>query len=79
MTATMTPYRREAPVGRDGFGQLVHAEWTKLRTVRGWVVGLGLGAVLMIMVGVLGAAAVQLPHEASAIPVGPEGGPVRAG
>lgn len=77
MTATMTPFRRETEVGRDGFGQLLHAEWTKLRTVRGWVRGLGLGAVLMILIGLFGAAAVELPNEASAVPLGPDGEPVR--
>jgi ABC-type transport system involved in multi-copper enzyme maturation permease subunit len=77
MTATMTPSRREVEVGRDGFGQLLYAEWTKFRTVRGWVVGLGLGAVLMILIGLFGAAAVTLPNEASALSVGPGGEPVR--
>ena len=28
----------QLPAGRDGFGQLLHAEWTKFRTVRGWVI-----------------------------------------
>ena len=40
--------------GRDGFGQLVHAEWTKLRTVRGWVIGLVLAAILTVALGMLG-------------------------
>ncbi|MEY9926268.1 ABC-type transport system involved in multi-copper enzyme maturation permease subunit [Catenulispora sp. GP43] len=40
--------------GRDGFGQLVHAEWTKLRTVRGWVAGLVLAAILTVALGMLG-------------------------
>ena len=41
MTATMTPegLGRGPEAGRDGFGRLVHAEWTKFRTVRGWVIG----------------------------------------
>ena len=40
MTApTITPYRSDTPPGRDGFAQLVRAEWTKLRTVRGWIIG----------------------------------------
>jgi len=51
---TITPYRSTARAGRDGFGQLLHAEWTKFRTVRGWVIGMivavlvtaGLGALL---------------------------------
>ena len=37
---TITPYRSTAQAGRDGFGQLLHAEWTKFRTVRGWVIGM---------------------------------------
>jgi ABC-type transport system involved in multi-copper enzyme maturation permease subunit len=37
---TVTPYRSAIRDGRDGFGQLLHAEWTKLRTVRGWILGL---------------------------------------
>lgn len=78
MTVTMTPYRSSVPVtGRDGFAQLVHAEWTKLRTVRGWLMGLGGGAVLIVLIGLLGAAAIQLPQKASPIPVGPGGEPVR--
>lgn len=40
--------------GRDGFGHLVHAEWTKLRTVRGWMVGLALAAILTVALGMLG-------------------------
>jgi hypothetical protein len=51
---TITPYRSTVPEGRDGFAQLLHAEWTKFRTVRGWVIAMivavlvtaGLGALL---------------------------------
>jgi len=48
MTTTQTTrsYRSAQPAGRDGFGQLLRAEWTKLRTVRGWVIALFLAAVL---------------------------------
>ena len=35
----IAPYRSPQPVGHDGFAQLLRAEWTKLRTVRGWVIG----------------------------------------
>lgn len=38
MTATITPYQSTQQTVRDGFGQLLRAEWTKLRTVRGWVI-----------------------------------------
>ena len=46
---TATAYRSET-VGteRDGFAQLLGPEWTKFRTVRGWVIGLVLAAVLTV-------------------------------
>jgi hypothetical protein len=53
MTPTLTSYRSSAPAGTDGFGQLLRAEWTKLRTVRGWVVGLILAGLLTTGVGLL--------------------------
>jgi ABC-type transport system involved in multi-copper enzyme maturation permease subunit len=37
---TITPYRSPVQDGPDGFPQLLHAEWTKFRTVRGWVIGM---------------------------------------
>jgi hypothetical protein len=45
-TPTMSPYRSPAKPGRDGFAQLVRAEWTKFRTVRGWVIALIAAAML---------------------------------
>jgi ABC-type transport system involved in multi-copper enzyme maturation permease subunit len=57
MTAsTFTAYRSMMPAGRDGFAQLLHAEWTKLRTVRGWLIGLLVAAALIVGVGMLAAA-----------------------
>jgi len=52
MTA-IAPYRPELAAGRDGFAQLVRAEWTKFRTVRGWVIALLIGALLIVGLGVL--------------------------
>ncbi|MGH8960128.1 MAG: ABC transporter permease subunit [Jatrophihabitantaceae bacterium] len=49
MTATITPYRSELPAGRDGFAQLLRAEWTKFRTVRGWVIGAVAAALLIVL------------------------------
>ncbi len=49
MTAMLrgaTPVRAK----RDGFGQLLHAEWTKFRTVRGWVIGMIVAGLLIIAV-----------------------------
>ncbi|HTX28529.1 MAG TPA: ABC transporter permease subunit [Streptosporangiaceae bacterium] len=52
MTApTMTPYRSDAPPGRDGFAQLVRAEWTKFRTVRGWLIGTLIAALVTMGLG----------------------------
>jgi ABC-type transport system involved in multi-copper enzyme maturation permease subunit len=53
MSATITPYRSPQQAGRDGFAQLLHAEWTKLRTLRGWVITLVVAAVLIGAVGAL--------------------------
>jgi ABC-type transport system involved in multi-copper enzyme maturation permease subunit len=39
-----------------GFGGLLRAEWTKFRSVRGWVIGMILAALLMIFLGVFVAA-----------------------
>ena len=36
----------------NGFGDVLAAEWTKFRTVRGWLIGLVIGAILMAFVGV---------------------------
>jgi ABC-type transport system involved in multi-copper enzyme maturation permease subunit len=52
-SSTITPYRSEVRPGRDGFVQLLRAEWTKLRTVRGWTVGLVVAVLLTVGLGVL--------------------------
>jgi hypothetical protein len=43
----VTPSRSPASPERDSFWYLVHAEWTKFRTVRGWVI-----AVLVTIAGI---------------------------
>ena len=53
--ATITPYRSDLPARPDGFAQLLHAEWTKFRTVRGWVIGMIVAAVVMDLVGLFAA------------------------
>ena len=53
MTTAIAPYQSAAQPGRAGFAQLLHAEWTKFRTVRGWVAGLLLAGLLMVAVGLL--------------------------
>jgi ABC-type transport system involved in multi-copper enzyme maturation permease subunit len=53
---TLTPYRSTARDTRDGFGQLLHAEWTKFRTVRGWVAGMIVAVLVMAGIGIFVAA-----------------------
>jgi ABC-type transport system involved in multi-copper enzyme maturation permease subunit len=48
---TITPYRSTARDSRDGFGQLLHAEWTKFRTVRGWVIGMIIAVLVLAGIG----------------------------
>ena len=70
MTATVTPERSGA--GRDdkdSFGRLVHAEWTKFRTVRGWVIAVLIAAALTAGVGLYAASGPQTGCQ----PVGPNG------
>ena len=53
MSAVQAPYRSPQPAGRDGFLQVLHAEWTKFRTVRGWVIGTGVGALVIVLMAML--------------------------
>jgi ABC-type transport system involved in multi-copper enzyme maturation permease subunit len=89
MTAgTIAPYRSAQPAGHDGFAQLMRAEWIKFRSVRGWIVGMVVAALLMLAVGLLGVqasiACTSGPHEPvkhgaaciGPVPVGPGGEPV---
>jgi ABC-type transport system involved in multi-copper enzyme maturation permease subunit len=72
------PYRSTLPAGRATFAQVVHAEWTKLRTVRGWTIGLAAMAVAMVLMSLLSAAGDGQPCRGGcpSIPLGPAGEPV---
>ncbi len=81
MTAgTIAPYRSALPDARAGFGQLLRAEWTKLRTVRGWVIGMIIAALVTVGIALLdhsscgGPSPRRGPSQAwAARPVGPGG------
>jgi ABC-type transport system involved in multi-copper enzyme maturation permease subunit len=82
MTA-IAPYRSERVTGRDGFAQLLRAEWTKFRTVRGWVIALVLGALLIVGLAALTGANSECSNQPDpngpslacpAPPTGPGGG-----
>lgn len=52
---TIAPYQSAVrPARAPGFGALLHAEWTKLRTVRGWVIWLLLAVLLPVGLTLLG-------------------------
>jgi ABC-type transport system involved in multi-copper enzyme maturation permease subunit len=83
MTTTITAYRTDTPIGRDGFAQLLRGEWTKFRTVRGWLIATAAAAVVMVLFGVFTGAAshetIQTSPTAPAVaghpyvPIGPDG------
>ncbi|MBM9435760.1 hypothetical protein JT723_07865 [Streptomyces bryophytorum] len=61
--------------GRDSFLQLLHAEWTKFRTVRSWVHGMVVAALLVVAVALLAGFSSD-QKGASPVPIGPGGEPV---
>jgi ABC-type transport system involved in multi-copper enzyme maturation permease subunit len=72
VTPIATPHR---PSQRASFRQLLHAEWTKFRTVPGWVSGMVVAALLVVLVALL--AGVSSNQEGSPpVPIGPGGEPV---
>lgn len=72
---TVTSYRSTLPVGDDGFASTVRSEWTKFRTVRGWVVGLVAGALVTFLVSLLGATGSGRSCRGTECqgPIGPDG------
>jgi ABC-type transport system involved in multi-copper enzyme maturation permease subunit len=81
-TETVTPHRSPLTPERESFWYLVHAEWTKFRTVRGWVI-----AVLVTIVAITAFVFVAIggsrscvgsggPSACPAQPTGPGGVPV---
>ena len=85
MTTGIIAHRSEA-VGHDGFAQLLRAEWTKFRTVRGWVIALGAAALVIVLLSFVSASGNRFsfcptgPSSCTsrhpAVPTGPGGEPV---
>jgi ABC-type transport system involved in multi-copper enzyme maturation permease subunit len=75
VTPAVSPYQSGQQAGRDGFPQLLRAEWTKFRTVRGWAAGMTAAALMMVLFAVL--TGISSNHQGTpAVPVGPGGEPV---
>jgi hypothetical protein len=55
MTAQATRHRPAPPPQHARPAHLLRAEWTKFRSVRGWIVGLAIGAILSVFLGVFAA------------------------
>ena len=55
------------------FRYLLRAEWTKLRTVPGWVAGIAVAAFLIVGVGLMPGMRGSCGRSACSLPVGPEG------
>ena len=71
MTTAVAAYRSEQPVGRDGFAQLLRAEFTKFRTVRSWMIALCAAAVVFVLLSFLSAFTSGATNPA--VPTGPGG------
>ncbi|HTS97455.1 MAG TPA: ABC transporter permease subunit [Streptosporangiaceae bacterium] len=75
-TGTITPYRSAQRPGRDDFPHLLRSEWTKFRTVRGWVIATIAAALLTALAVVLIASAAngkQNPAANPVVAIGPGG------
>jgi hypothetical protein len=83
MTTTATPPRRPGTgtvvVGHDGFPQLLHAEWTKLRTVRRWSLTLLASVLVTVLISLFSASSsgLDIAGGGSSAPSGPGGQSVR--
>jgi ABC-type transport system involved in multi-copper enzyme maturation permease subunit len=80
ISGTITPDRSGLLAGGDGFAQLLRAEWTKFRTVRGWVIAMVAAALVTVLLGLVFAAGVRTScgggpngNACPAVPVGPGG------
>jgi ABC-type transport system involved in multi-copper enzyme maturation permease subunit len=82
-TQTATPDRSRPTPEQGSFWHLVHAEWTKLRTVRGWVIAAGvtiaaITVFVFVSIGVgSSCAGPGGPSACPAQPTGPGGVPVQ--
>jgi ABC-type transport system involved in multi-copper enzyme maturation permease subunit len=55
--------------------RLLHAEWTKFRSVPGWVRGSAVAALMIVLFPLTGLSG-GAPEQASPVPIGPDGEPV---
>src|SRR5262245_10101459 len=61
---------------RDGFAQLLNAQWIYFRTARGCVIGMLVAALVIVVLGLLAAAGIHYENpngNVRTVPVGPNG------
>jgi ABC-type transport system involved in multi-copper enzyme maturation permease subunit len=85
MTTTTTPPFSRTPVRGSRFAPVLRAEWTKFRTVRGWVIGMIIAALVTVGIALLdhsscgGQASPGAPvvvGQGCTVPIGPGGAAV---
>jgi ABC-type transport system involved in multi-copper enzyme maturation permease subunit len=83
MTAgPVAPQREAERAGQASFGLVLRAEWTKFRTVRGWVIGMAVAVLVTVLAGLLAASGTRVSCRGPGgqgcppVPVGPGGEPV---
>lgn len=67
--------KRYGATCRSSFLRVLHAEWTKFRTVPGWVAGMVLAALMVVLVALLAGVSSD-QRGAPPVPIGPGGEPV---
>ena len=72
-TPTITPYRSSQTPAQDGFPRLLRAEWTKFRTVRGWVIAIVAAGALVVLATVALAGTAQDNNSIPTLATGPGG------
>src|SRR5258708_40103507 len=84
MTISSRERQRAAErAGHAGFACVLRAEWTKLRTVRAWIISIMVAALATVLLGLLASLATHghcFPEPGSnacgSVPTGPDGEPV---
>jgi hypothetical protein len=72
-TAPIAPQASAGQPGKDGFAQLLYAEWTKFRTVRGWVIT-AIAVAAVTAVAVIDIAVISQNHNTPpVVATGPDG------
>jgi regulation of enolase protein 1 (concanavalin A-like superfamily) len=70
---TVTPYQSRLREGPYGFADLLHAEWTKFRTVRGWIIAVIVGGLAIVAFALAPSQQGSCNVSGCSAPVGPGG------